>query len=435
MNKPEKEVRAYYDKTEKEILKTLEKEYKEALAEVNQRIANLLGLQDPNLPQVINHLEYQRKVKGWVQAALDKLHSKEYETISEYLDDSYLNGFTGTMYALHHQDIPLLLPIDENVAIRAVTMDTHLKEDLYTSLGLDLNALGRTVRSEITRGIATGLAYKDIARNIASASGIPLRRAKTIARTEAGRIQEQATMDAAYKAKDKGADVVKQWSSRRDGKTRLNHRILDGQVRELNEPFTIGTKEAMEPHGFGDASEDCNCRCTTLVRARAALDEDELERLRENASKHGLLVKDSKAYGKAKAKEFSDFKKKYLKATEPLKNQGFSGIIKSGENYISNKGFVIHQDKIKKFLLKPGAKHYQEFYDAGYRPGETKLLAIGIEEGYDESKATDRTEEANGSVRFSIFMDLGFGRKKRFRTVWKKDSPDSMPRLITAHRE
>lgn len=349
MNKPEKEVRAYYDKTEKQILKTLEKEYKEALAEVNQRIAGLLGLQNPNLPNIINHLEYQRKLKGWIQSALDKLHSKEYESISEYLDDSYLNGFTGAMYALHHQDIPLLLPVDENVMVKAVTLDTQLKEDLYTSLGKDLNTLRKTIQSEMTRGIATGLLYKDIARNIANVSGIPLRRAKTIARTEAGRIQEQATMDAAYKAKDKGADVVKQWSSKRDGKTRLNHRILDGQIRELNEPFTIGTKKAMAPHGFGDAAEDCNCRCTTLIRARDALDEDELERLQENASKHGLLVKDSKAYGRAKAKDFADFRKKYLIAS---RQENLRGSLPSDFTDTRKIGEPIKQHDLNKFIEK-----------------------------------------------------------------------------------
>ena len=316
MNKHEKEVLSFYDKAEKTVLKKLEAEYKEALAEVDKRIAILLGQQNPDLPHVINHLEYQRKVKGWVQAALDKLHSREYETISEYLDDSYLNGFTGTMYSLHNQGVPLLLPIDENVAVKAVTMDSHLKEDLYTSLGIDIAKLRKTIQSEVTRGIATGLLFKDIARNISDVSGIALGRAKTIARTESGRIQEQATMDAANKAKDKGADVVKQWSSRRDGRTRHNHRLLDGQIRELDEPFTINGMEAMQPHGFGEASEDCNCRCTTLIRARVALDDDELERLQENASKHGLLVKDSKAYGKAKAKDFSDFKKKYLNAVK-----------------------------------------------------------------------------------------------------------------------
>ena len=321
MNKPEKEVLAYYDKTEKATLKRLEQHYVEALRDINRRIAQLMGVQNPNLPQVINHREYQQRLKAWIEAILDRLHAKEYESIAEYLDDSYKNGFVGTMYTLHHQDAPFLLPIDENVVMKAITLDSHLKDDLYDSLGFDLKELRKTIQSEITRGVATGLMYKDIARNIANASGVPMRRAKTIARTEAGRIQEQATMDAANKAKEKGADLIKQWSAIRDGKTRDNHRYLHGQVRELDEYFEVEGHQALEPHGFGVASEDCNCRCTTLIRPRSEMNEAEYKRLQEVARDHGLLVKDSKEYGHKVARNFADFKNKYLKAAETLKNK------------------------------------------------------------------------------------------------------------------
>ena len=47
-----------------------------------------------------------------------------------------------------------------------------------------------------------------IARNISTLTKAPLSRARTIVRTEAGRVQEQANFDAANKAKAAGADVV-----------------------------------------------------------------------------------------------------------------------------------------------------------------------------------------------------------------------------------
>lgn len=301
-------------KTEKGVLKALEKHYSEALKAVDTRIAEMLGRNDANLPHVIRRIEYQKMVKAQVQAALDSLHAREYETISEYLQDSYTDAFVGTMYTLHHQDMPVIVPIDQNAALKAVTIDSKVKSDLYTALGVDVNKLKKTITSEITRGVASGLLYDDITRNIANISNIPLKRAKTITRTEAGRVQEQAAFDAANKALAAGADVVKQWSAIRDGKTRDTHRALDGQVREVNEPFTVDGHKAMHPHGFGVAAEDVNCRCTMLTRARAALDEDELKLLQERAAAHGLLVKDKKGFEDAKAKDFSDFKKKYLKA-------------------------------------------------------------------------------------------------------------------------
>lgn len=105
------------------------------------------------------------------------------------------------------------------------------------------------------------------------------------------------------------------------------------------------------------------------------------------------------------------------------------GIIKTDQR------FEIPPPKIKQFLLKPGAKHAQEFFDVGYAPDDYELLFDDIASCYDESKAVDVRKKENGVEDFSIFMDLGVQKKKRFRTVWRRDTPGSKPRLITGHRE
>ena len=78
-------------------------------------------------------------------------------------------------------------------------------------------------------------------------SGAPMRRAKTIVRTEAHRIQQASQEDARQLAKSKGANVVKQWNATLDGATRPTNKMLDGQIREVNEPFVIGTKKQCTP--------------------------------------------------------------------------------------------------------------------------------------------------------------------------------------------
>lgn len=304
--KSEKDVLLWQDKSEKAVLKALEKHYQEALKGINARIAELMGRNDANLPHVIRRIEYQRMIKQQVKAALDMLHAKEYETISAYLNDVYEAAFVGAAYTQHDQDMPIIVAIDQNAAIKAVTIDTKLKTSLYESLGVDVTKLKNTITNEITRGIASGMLYDDIIRNIADKTYVPLKRARTIVRTEAGRVQEQATMDEAIKAKQAGADVVKQWSAIRDGRTRPSHQRLDGQIREVDEPFEVDGHKAMHPHGFGIAALDVNCRCTMLTRARSALDEDEFAKLKERA----------KFFGLDKSDEFADFKKKYLKATK-----------------------------------------------------------------------------------------------------------------------
>ena len=312
MKKYEKEVLQAYLNEEKRVLAELEDNYAIALHDILLRLENLLGRNDADLPHVIYQIEYQKALKTQVQAILEQLQVNEFETISDYLTRCYNTGFIGSMYSFHKQGLPFLIPIDQKQVVDAIRHKTKLKQKLYDELGVDIKKLQKTIAGEISRGISTGLGYGDMARNISLHGRIPLNRAMVIARTESHRIQCQATSDAQYKAKEKGADVLKQWDAALDGATRPNHRKLDGQIRELDEPFEVAGMKAMFPGDFGKASEDCNCRCAILQRARWALDEEELEELKKRAEYHGL----------DKTKDFEDFQKKYLKASEQVRDSG-----------------------------------------------------------------------------------------------------------------
>lgn len=331
MNKRQKEVVTYQLKSERDVLKELERQYDESLKGIDQQILEYQQMHDS--PSKVYRIEYQRRMKQQVEAQLELLHSNNYQTIYQYLRDVYTNGYVGTMYDLHGQNIPVIAPIDPKSVIRAVTLDSQLKEPLYESLGVDVKHLKKTISSEISRGISSGLLFEDIARNVHAKTKAPLSRAKTIVRTEGHRIQEASAEDARQVAKSKGADVVKQWDATLDGKTRENHRLLDGQIRETDEPFEIAGKKAMYPGDFGYAEEDCNCRCLALTRARKALDADELKTMQERARYFGLLADDSKDFGHQKGKTtFAGFKGKYMKAAKTLEKSGKSGIIDIGKD-------------------------------------------------------------------------------------------------------
>ena len=304
MNKRQKEVQQQFLDNEKEVLKKLEDIYKDALAEINTKVELLLARQDADMQHVIYQLDYQKALKTQVQAILEQLQNNEFETLSEYLTGAYEDGFIGTMYDMHGQGVPLVFPFDQEQIVAAIQHETKLSEGLYAALGKDTKVLSKKIASEISRGIATGAMYGDIARNIASQANIPKNRAMNIARTEAHRIQCAATSNAQWKAKEKGANVVKQWDSFLDGKTRDTHRELDGQIRELDEPFKVAGKKAMYPGDFGDPAEDCNCRCALLQRARWALDND----VTKFVHGEGLVT--------IKAKDYQSFKKEYFKKVD-----------------------------------------------------------------------------------------------------------------------
>ena len=317
MNKREKEVLQLPLEKEKAVLKKLEAEYRQALADVNMRI-RLLQSDEMTVSRVY-HLEYQKTIKKQVEAILEKLHSDEFSTIEQFLAESYIDGYVKTGYLLYDQGVPVITPIDQQAVVDAIQNETKLKESLYDELGYDVDELKKTITSEITRGVATGLQYTDIARNIANRASVKMSRAKTIARTEAARIQEKATMDAAYKAQARGADIVKQWSAIFDGKTRPHHRELDGQIRELNKPFTIGTKKAMQPCDFGDPAEDCNCRCTSLIKSRRSLERS--IRKRDNFTGELLEFETAKDYEEFKKRYFSEENVKFMQYAEHLSDK------------------------------------------------------------------------------------------------------------------
>jgi uncharacterized protein with gpF-like domain len=126
-----------------------------------------------------------------------------------------------------------------------------------------------------------------------------------ITRTEGHRILSQSALDAQKKAVSKGADLVKKWSAALDGNTRPNHRILDGQLKEIDEPFEVAGMKVEAPGMFGNPTEDCNCRCALQQRARWSLDEKELQVLKDRA----------KYFGLDKTEDFERYKEKYLKAS------------------------------------------------------------------------------------------------------------------------
>lgn len=357
----QKEVIQYELDQEKEVLRQLEKHYQTALNDIDRRIRILES--DELTQSKIYRIEYQKALRKQVEATLEKLHADEYATIQGFLSDSYTTGFVGTAYDMFGQGVPLIMPIDQNAAVKAIITDSKIDVSLYESLGVDTTKLKKTITAEITRGIAAGLPHSDIARNLANAAKVSLGRAKTIVRTESHRIQEASAQDARKMAVSRGAKVVKQWKSIKDGKVRHSHRVLDGQIVEVDEPFQMDGMEAMYPGDFGDPSMDCNCRCRATQRAKIALGKEEYQNLQERARSFGLMEEDSKEFGHEKGKVvFSDFIKKYIKASEnekiSLEKTDKSGIIKErdtatgmGIQFFANKTILKQNSKqLKKSL-------------------------------------------------------------------------------------
>lgn len=343
INKRQKEVLEYQLEEEKKVIQELEKRYNQALKDINEKVKlfqadiDLLdealsqdGLDDATKALLQSQMRskvyqqtYQRALKSQISGILDKMQGDNFAIIDKYLNGCYETGYIGTLYDIAGQGIPIITPVDQAAVVKAVQLDSKISNGLYSALGMDTKRLKKNITQEISRGIASSLSYSDISRNLKNTSGVPLYNAKRIVRTESHRIQQQSAEDSRRIAKNKGADIVRMWDAALDGRTRDSHRMVDGEIRELDEKFSNGLMFPGDPSG--SAAEVVNCRCVALTRARWALDDGELQTLKERAEYFGL----------DKTANFEDYKQKYLVATAELEyNSGdqsdssvFDGII------------------------------------------------------------------------------------------------------------
>lgn len=268
MNKFDKEILKVLLDDEDIFLKDLQKVYVAALADIKRNIRWLMA--DEMSQSKIYQLEYQQLLEKRIDAILDVLNSNDEAAIQSFLISIYNDSFYGTNYIIQQQGIPLLFNLSDEEVLLSVMRKV---EDMTFAqrIGKNMNEFKLIVKNEISRGIAAAESYTKIAQNLSSLIQEDYNRSRRIAITESGRIQSEAKLNVQQKAKARGADIVKQWDCTLDGKTRKAHRELDGQIREIDEYFEVDGMKTLAPCKFEKASQDINCRCALLTRARWAL--------------------------------------------------------------------------------------------------------------------------------------------------------------------
>ncbi len=362
MNKRQKIVQEAYLNNEEAVIHKLKNQYGHALKEINKKSRELydqiLGLQavleniedeaekatvKSMIQSKVYQKQYQDAMKKQVGSILDTMQVEEFKTVSEYLNKCYEEGFLGTMYDLQGQGIPLCFPMDQEAMVRAVQLDSKISQGLYTRLGEDVSLLKKKITAQVSRGISTGMTFPQVAKQLAGVTNIGFNNAVRIARTEGHRIQVQSGMDACHKAKERGADIVKQWDSTLDGNTRPSHQKVDGEIRELDEKFSNGLMFAGDPSG--GAAEVVNCRCAVLQRARWALE--------------GAMTKRNNFTKELESFESEDDYKKWKKVFWSSENKRYMEYVKTLEDRYETKNF----DKLLEKMTDSEYKHYKKLLD------------------------------------------------------------------------
>ena len=418
-----KRLKAIYNKAADDIMKKIEI----SNGKIGVLLANWDDLTDEEksiYQSQIYQRNFQKSLKTQIDGFLKDLNSKQYATMTEYMEDCYKNGYLGAMYSIHKQGIPIISPIDQKKVTKAMFTDSKISKKLYTKLGEDVEVLKKRIANNLSRGIATASDYKVIARNIAADSNVGFNRAMRITRTEGNRISNESAYDASMSAKDKGADVVKSWDAALDGRTRESHARVDGEIRELDEKFSNGLKYPGDP--AGGAAEVVNCRCALLQRAKWALDEDELETLKERAAFYGL----------DKTKNFDDFRQKYLKAVE-MKSKDvkllsdiegtelYDEIKDRLENYVGG-GYgsvksAIDDDEMFQYIIDSMTDYNGELYrieEADFTFDAQNLKKGKVFSFDDDIRSFTRNEKFINNV-LGDFSDVDYDNPVLFETVGK----------------
>lgn len=434
----EKIVQIEFLDDEERVIRRLQAVYNQSLKDITQK-ANALqeeiykiqdkynSIEDEQERETLKSMErskvyqkqYQDALKTQVRGILDKMHQKEFKTVNEYLNECYNKAFTGNMYVLHGEGIPLIVPIDQEKVARAVQINSKISKGLYSRLGEDVDLLKRKITAQISRGVATGMSYSQMAQQLAGYTKTGYNNAVRITRTEGHRIQQESTMDACYAARERGADVVKQWDATMDANTRESHQMVDGEVRALDEKFSNGLMYPGDPSG--SAAEVINCRCVLLQHAKWALDQKELDRLKERASFYGL----------DKTKSFDEFNKKYIGTVENSKGNK----IKMDLQFFAK----IPDEKLTEYALNfehpTGKEKAKAFKEAlGYTKESYTDLKTKILDSFDEKELVYKREDKYGKRYEQIMQITGpNGKTANVLTAWIKDNDNAEPRLTSIY--
>lgn len=118
------------------------------------------------------------------------------------------------------------------------------------------------IREAVSKGLTGGETIADIAAKLLKLPAFSPERALLVARTEATS-SLSAGSRAAYKdAVGTGLRVRKQLLSARDSHVRATHLAADGQIRELDQDYTLADGDhGLGPGEFGRVENNVNCRC------------------------------------------------------------------------------------------------------------------------------------------------------------------------------
>lgn len=222
---------------------------------------------------------------------MDKHYKNMTEQLAQELSNvnktaaAYVNNQLPKIYALNYNDTANGIAhtvkgvsfelVDANTVKNLATKDETLLPYRKIDGKKDVRWNTKKVNSEVLQGIIQGESIPKMARRLSSVTAMNQASAIRNARTATTCAENRGRMDMLHEAEDKGVIMHKVWLATGDDRTRDWHEDLNGDEREIDEPFenTIVTKNGsyrdkiMYPGDpDADPANTYNCRCTLTYK-------------------------------------------------------------------------------------------------------------------------------------------------------------------------
>lgn len=217
---------------------------------------------------------------------------------------AYINDATPSIYSLNRNYAAYTIErvagnvsftlYDEQTVKRLIdkrpSLMPYYPQKRAVARGIDLEWGKKQIRAQITSSILQGESIPDIAKHLMQripemnkASAVRTARTAVTSAQNGGRL-------ASYQQADKmGIKVRKRWIATKDGRTRRDHRRMDGETVDWDKKFSNGLQYPGD--SSGKPEEVYNCRCSMRTEVPKSLQAEPRQmRVRDPKTGRNVLV-------------------------------------------------------------------------------------------------------------------------------------------------
>ena len=269
----EKRLSAIYSRADKEITK----KYNDLLQKISIQDRKKRELVEVGKLSEDEYKKWRKKKLLYEKQAKERANeiAAELSRVNE-MAMAYVNGELPEIYGLNYNAIEKTIEeiggysftlVDADTVRNLALSDETLLPYKYIDGNKDIRWNTKKVNAEILQGILQGESIPDIAKRLSNVTEMNKTAAIRNARTSVTSAECKGRQDSYIRATNDGIILKREWIATNDGRTRHSHRLLDGQIAEVDKPFKSELGDIMYP---GDPEADpanvYNCRCTIAAK-------------------------------------------------------------------------------------------------------------------------------------------------------------------------